>query len=98
MEAIEGFDTVYRAAGDDVDICWRIMEKGWKIGFNPSAVVWHHRRNTIRGYWKQQKGYGKAEALLEQKWPEKFNPHGHVQEIKWWMESSTLCASTWMIQ
>jgi O-antigen biosynthesis protein len=41
-------------------------------------VVWHHRRNSIRAYWKQQYGYGKAEALLERKWPEKYNGVGHL--------------------
>jgi O-antigen biosynthesis protein len=40
-------------------------------------MVWHHRRNSIRAYWRQQQGYGKAEALLEKKWPEKYNVAGH---------------------
>jgi hypothetical protein len=48
------------------------------LGFHPAAVVWHHRRNSIRAYWKQQVGYGKAEALLERKWPEKYNRLGHA--------------------
>jgi len=76
--AVNGFDPQFRAAGDDVDLCWRFHGRGWTIGFSPSAVVWHHRRNSIRAYWKQQKGYGKAEALLERKWPEKYNRVGHV--------------------
>lgn len=75
---IGGFDPVYRNAGDDVDVCWRIQQSGRTIGFHPSAVVWHHRRNSFKAYWKQQKGYGKAEALLEAKWPEKYNSFGHV--------------------
>ncbi|MEO6733907.1 MAG: glycosyltransferase [Ferruginibacter sp.] len=75
---IGGFDPVYRAAGDDVDACWRIQQNGGTIGFHPSAVVWHHRRNSIKAYWKQQKGYGKAEALLEMKWPAKYNGFGHL--------------------
>ena len=29
-------------------------------------------------YWKQQQGYGKAEALLEEKWPERYNVFGHT--------------------
>jgi hypothetical protein len=29
-------------------------------------------------YWRQQQGYGKAEALLEEKWPEKYNALGHT--------------------
>ncbi|MEW6157932.1 MAG: glycosyltransferase [Verrucomicrobiota bacterium] len=79
LEEIRGFDAQFRVAGDDVDVCWRILERGWTIGFSPSAVVWHHRRNSIRAYWRQQQGYGKAEALLERKWPEKYNAVGHIQ-------------------
>ena len=75
---IGGFDPVYRSAGDDVDLCWRIQHTGRTIGFHPSAYVWHHRRNSVKAYWKQQKGYGKAEALLEAKWPEKYNGFGHL--------------------
>src|SRR5437588_6002089 len=75
---IGGFDPRFRTAGDDVDVCWRIQHQGWKIGFNPAAMVWHHRRNCLRMYWRQQKGYGRAEALLEAKWPEKYNSAGHV--------------------
>ena len=29
-------------------------------------------------YWRQQRGYGRAEALLERKWPEKYNAPGHL--------------------
>jgi glycosyltransferase involved in cell wall biosynthesis len=75
---IGGFDSIFRAAGDDVDVCWRMQQSGSTIGFHPSAVVWHHRRNSFKAYWKQQKGYGKAEALLEAKWPEKYNGLGHL--------------------
>jgi hypothetical protein len=39
---------------------------------------WHHRRNSMAMYWRQQKGYGKAEALLEEKWPERYNAFGHL--------------------
>jgi GT2 family glycosyltransferase len=78
LEAIGGFDLQFRTAGDDVDVCWRLRERGWTIGFHPAAVVWHHRRNSLRAYWKQQLGYGKAEALLRRKWPEKYNGAGHL--------------------
>jgi len=76
--AIDGFDTRFRAAGDDVDLCWRLQDRGWTIGFCPAAVVWHHRRNSICAYWKQQYGYGKAEAQLEDKWPQRCNALGHI--------------------
>ena len=78
LVAINGFDPQYRAAGDDVDLCWRLQQRGGTLGFHAGAMVWHHRRNSLRMYWKQQQGYGKAEALLEAKWPERYNAAGHT--------------------
>ncbi len=75
-----GFDPLYRAAGDDVDICWRFQDAGYTIGFSPSAVVWHFRRNTVKAYLGQQRGYGKAEALVYGKHPFRFNLFG---QAKW---------------
>ncbi|MGB8182251.1 MAG: glycosyltransferase [Stellaceae bacterium] len=75
-----GFDPVFRAAGDDIDICWRFQDAGYTIGFAPAAMVWHFRRNTIDAYVGQQKGYGKAEALVYSKHPFRFNLFG---QAKW---------------
>ena len=78
LRAIGGFDPRFRAAGDDVDVCWRLQDEGWTLGFSPAALVWHHRRNSVLAYWRQQRGYGHAEALLEGKWPHRYNTVGHV--------------------
>ena len=75
-----GFDPIYRAAGDDVDICWRFQDAGHVIGFSPAAIVWHFRRNTVKAYCNQQRGYGKAEALVYSKHPFRFNLFG---QAKW---------------
>ena len=64
---------MFRAAGDDVDLCWRLQNRGYQIGFSPAAVVWHFRRNTVKAYLNQQRGYGKAEAQLYFKHPYRFN-------------------------
>jgi GT2 family glycosyltransferase len=73
LEEINCFDPVFRAAGDDVDLCWRLQNQGYQIGFSPAAVVWHFRRNTVKAYLNQQRGYGKAEAQLYFKHPYRFN-------------------------
>ena len=78
LEQIGGFDARFVAAGDDVDVCWRVRELGLSLGFSPAAVVWHHSRGSVRTYWKQQRGYGAAEAELERKWPEKYTTGGHI--------------------
>lgn len=77
LREVGGFDPAFVTAGDDVDVCWRLMQQGLRIGFSPSALVWHHRRNSVQAYWRQQVGYGKAEALLEMKWPQKYSSLGH---------------------
>ena len=79
LEEVGGFDEQFRVAGDDVDLCWRIQDAHRTIGFSPAAVVWHHRRTSVRAYWRQQRNYGRAEALLERKWPERYNGVGHVR-------------------
>jgi GT2 family glycosyltransferase len=76
LEAIGGFDPIFTKAGDDVDVCWRLEQAGFKIGFSPVALVWHYRRSTLGAYLGQQRGYGEAEALLVRKHPEYFNSFG----------------------
>jgi len=73
-----GFDPRFRVAGDDVDLCWRLLDSGRRIAFSPGAVVLHRRRCTVRAYLRQQRGYGRAEALLERKHPERYSAAGHV--------------------
>ncbi|MDB6067810.1 MAG: putative glycosyltransferase [Pedosphaera sp.] len=76
LDEIGGFDPIFRKAGDDVDVCWRLQERGHRIGFSASGFVWHYRRSTVQAYLSQQGGYGEAEALLSRKHPEYFNAFG----------------------
>ncbi|MDR0534411.1 MAG: glycosyltransferase [Verrucomicrobiales bacterium] len=79
LDLVDGFDVIYRKAGDDVDLCWRLMQQGHKIAFSPAAVVWHHRRFTVDAYFGQQKGYGEAEALLRYKHLNLFDKQGNAR-------------------
>ena len=74
---IGGFDPQFRIAGDDVDLCWRLHDAGGTIGFHAAAMVWHHSRDKVRAYLRQQFNYGRAEAMLENTWPAKYNAAGH---------------------
>jgi glycosyltransferase involved in cell wall biosynthesis len=76
LSDVGGFEPIFHQAGDDVDICWRLQQAGFKIGFSPAGFVWHYRRSTIGEYLKQQRGYGEAEALLVRRHPEYFNSLG----------------------
>jgi len=76
LDEIGGFDPIFMKAGDDVDVCWRLQQRGYRIGFNPAGFVWHFRRSNVQAYLKQQRGYGEAEAMLVRKHPEYFNSIG----------------------
>jgi glycosyltransferase involved in cell wall biosynthesis len=78
LEKVGGFDPQFTNAGDDVDVCWRLLDASMKLGFCPSAFVWHFRRNTIKAYYGQQRGYGKAEAMLYPRYAERFNLMGQI--------------------
>ena len=70
--AIGGFNPKFLRAGDDVDVCWRLQARGWRIGFAAAALVWHHHRASVRAYLKQQIGYGEGETWLMREHPERF--------------------------
>ena len=73
---VGGFDPIYTAAGDDVDLCWKVLDRGHDIGFHPAALVWHHRRSGVGAYLRQQRGYGRSEALVEARHPNRFTATG----------------------
>ncbi|MCW2571974.1 MAG: glycosyl transferase, family 2 [Frankiales bacterium] len=76
LEEVGGFDVVYTAAGDDVDLCWKVLDKDWEIAFHPAALVWHHRRDSTKAYLKQQRGYGRSESLVARRHPDRFTSLG----------------------
>ena len=41
--AINGFDESYFMYAEDVDLCWRAHQAGWKVAYEPAARVLHHQ-------------------------------------------------------
>lgn len=50
--------------GEDVDLSMRIKEAGFKVKLIKDAVVYHKRRITLKGFFKQTNTFGKARILL----------------------------------
>jgi glycosyltransferase involved in cell wall biosynthesis len=69
LRAVGGFDPGFTAAGDDVDLSWRLAERGETLALAPGATVIHDRRATLRGYLAQQRGYGAGEGMLFRRYP-----------------------------
>jgi O-antigen biosynthesis protein len=73
LKEVDGFDTSFTTAGDDVDLSWRLVdrvaERSKPLIHAPGAVVIHQRRTSIAAYLRQQRGYGRGEGLLYKKYP-----------------------------
>lgn len=55
---------------EDVAFDYKIKKNGGKILFTPYAIVWHRRRETLKGFWKQVYRYGLGRAITNKKYPE----------------------------
>jgi N-acetylglucosaminyl-diphospho-decaprenol L-rhamnosyltransferase len=40
-DEVRGFDPAYFMYMEDVDLCWRLGRTGWKVGYEPEALVRH---------------------------------------------------------
>ena len=41
FDAVGGFDEAYFMYVEDVDLCWRLGQAGWRVGYEPGARVVH---------------------------------------------------------
>ena len=39
---------------DDIDITWRVQLAGWRVVYEPNAIVWILMPETLRGLWRQR--------------------------------------------
>jgi N-acetylglucosaminyl-diphospho-decaprenol L-rhamnosyltransferase len=75
-DAVHGFDEQFFMFVEDVDLCWRLHEAGWRVRYEPAAVVEHeisasadqtpyrmiavHHRSIYRFNRKRAKGWRRA--------------------------------------
>lgn len=56
FEVLGGFGSRYWP-GEDSKLCLRILEAGRRLRYDPSVLVWHHRRPLFRGHLRQVAAY-----------------------------------------
>ena len=62
---IGGFDSSYTTA-EDRDLCDRWQCQGYPMLYSPEAIVFHRHALTLRGFWRQQFGYGQGTSRFYQ--------------------------------
>lgn len=54
VEGVGGFDERYHMYGEDNEWCLRVVRAGWRMVFEPAAVVMHHGGHSSRQRWTDE--------------------------------------------
>ena len=75
----EGFrDGMY--VGEDVDFVWRLSAAGWRVRYEPGAVMGHDHRVRFRAWFGRRADYGTSAAALDRLHPGSVRP----LYASWW--------------
>jgi len=47
LKQFGGFDEIFWAHFEEIDLCWRLQNRGYKISFNPNSTVYHANAGTL---------------------------------------------------
>lgn len=57
--------------GEDVDLTWRLRDKGWSISYLPAGNICHEHRSSLRSFMSRRFDYGTSEGMLKVLHPER---------------------------
>jgi GT2 family glycosyltransferase len=68
-----GFDTRFSlAAGEDRELCHRWINRGYRMFYEPAALVHHAHDLTLAGFWRQHVNYGRGAFRFRQQQNERL--------------------------
>ena len=73
LQELGGFDESMHS-GEDVDLCWRLVESGARLRYEPIALVGHEHRTQLRDWLARKAFYGASAAPLSVRHPDKTAP------------------------
>ena len=73
LSEVGGFDETLKS-GEDVDLCWRFIEAGARLRYEPIALVAHDHRTQLRDWFVRKSFYGESAAPLSVRHPGKTAP------------------------
>jgi mycofactocin system glycosyltransferase len=76
--------------GEDVDFVWRLPASGWRVRYEPRAVMGHDHRVTFRAWFSRRADYGTSAAALEELHPGAVRP----LYASWWTAGAWAAALT----
>lgn len=77
-----GFDTEYPVpSAEDIDLSFRLAQKGYRMVFVPDAWVWHVHPTSLKAYLKRKMRFGYWRALLYIRYPNKIAGDAHTDPL-----------------
>ncbi|OMC06572.1 mycofactocin system glycosyltransferase [Mycolicibacter heraklionensis] len=73
LREVGGFDEALQS-GEDVDLCWRLVDAGSRLRYEPIAQVAHDHRVALRDWMARKAFYGGSAAPLSARHPDKAAP------------------------
>jgi mycofactocin system glycosyltransferase len=73
LREVGGFDETLRS-GEDVDLCWRLVEADSRLRYEPIALAAHDHRVELRDWLGRKAFYGRSAAPLAARHPDKTAP------------------------
>jgi GT2 family glycosyltransferase len=72
---VTGFDEAYWNGNEDVDLCLKLGEAGWRLVYRPESVVVHHESQSGPQRWT---GLGDNQKRLHERWGDETFPDYYV--------------------
>lgn len=69
LKEVGGYGS-YFYGGEDTFLCLKIIQKGYRILYDPNVVVYHHRRPLVLPYLKQIANIGVHRGFFAKRYPE----------------------------
>lgn len=77
FDALGGFDEQFALAYNDVDLCLRIVDAGWRIVWTPAAELYHHESVTVGHRASRSAQFDRESQLMWRRWGDRLlrDPH-----------------------
>ena len=82
--AAGGFDPSFTSAAEDTELAFRLSAQGYRLAFNPDAVVWHRHPPTLLRYLRRKARYSFWQARVYARHPSKMRGDSHTPPTLWW--------------
>lgn len=70
---IKGFRNFFANNAEDVDLCWRALDKGAKLMYVPDIIIYAHNVTTLKGIAQKSFRNGVSSSKLQKVYGEKIN-------------------------